>query len=57
MAKSGSDALSAMALIPMMNSMPMFMKCLWTSGSVNVPRNEATSSSVRALPASATPLA
>lgn len=57
MAKSGSGALSAMALIPMMNSMPMFMKCLWTSGSVNVPRNEATSSSVLALPASATPLA
>jgi hypothetical protein len=33
---SGMGALATMAEMPAMNSMPMAMKCLWTSGSMSM---------------------
>lgn len=48
--KSGIGALDMRADIPIMNSMPMFMKCLWTSGSVTMPMKARAASSALDLP-------
>lgn len=48
--KSGMGALESMADMPMKNSIPMFMKCLCTSGSVTVSYRAFAASSAFVLP-------